>query len=40
MSDRRGEERLVTVVFADMTGSVRRTSGLTAEEATALVNPS
>lgn len=39
MSDLRGEERLVTVVFADMTESVRRTSGLTAEEATTLVNP-
>ena len=39
MSDLRGEERLVTVVFADMTESVRRTSGLSAEEATHLVNP-
>ena len=39
MSDLRGEERLVTVVFSDMTESVRRTSGLTGEEATALVNP-
>ncbi|MEX2424190.1 MAG: AAA family ATPase, partial [Acidimicrobiia bacterium] len=39
MSDLRGEERLVTVVFADMTESVRRTSGLSAEEATVLVNP-
>lgn len=39
MSELRGEERLVTVVFADMTESVRRTSGLTAEEATVLVNP-
>jgi class 3 adenylate cyclase/tetratricopeptide (TPR) repeat protein len=39
MSDLRGEERLVTVVFSDMTESVRRTSGLTAEEATVLVNP-
>ncbi|HVR33073.1 MAG TPA: AAA family ATPase [Acidimicrobiia bacterium] len=29
----------MTVVFADMTESVRRTSGLTAEEATVLVNP-
>lgn len=29
----------MTVVFADMTESVRRTSGLTAEEATELVNP-
>jgi class 3 adenylate cyclase len=35
----RGEERLVTVVFADMSESVRRTSGLDAEEATGLVNP-
>ena len=39
MSTLRGEERLVTVVFADMTESVRRTSGLSAEEATGLVNP-
>ncbi|MDX1448632.1 MAG: adenylate/guanylate cyclase domain-containing protein, partial [Acidimicrobiia bacterium] len=39
MSDLRGEERLVTVVFADMTESVRRTSGLDAEQATRLVNP-
>jgi class 3 adenylate cyclase/tetratricopeptide (TPR) repeat protein len=39
MSDLRGEERLVTVVFADMSESVRRTSGLSAEEATVLVNP-
>jgi class 3 adenylate cyclase/tetratricopeptide (TPR) repeat protein len=39
MTDLRGEERLVTVVFADMTESVRRTSGLSAEEATVLVNP-
>jgi class 3 adenylate cyclase/tetratricopeptide (TPR) repeat protein len=39
MSDLRGEERLVTVVFSDMTESVRRTSGLSAEEATVLVNP-
>ena len=39
MSDLRGEERLVTVVFADMTESVRRTSGLSGEEATMLVNP-
>ena len=35
----RGEERLVTVVFADMSESVRRTTGLDAEEATGLVNP-
>lgn len=35
----RGEERLVTVVFADMTESVRRTAGLTPEAATHLVNP-
>lgn len=39
MTDLRGEERLVTVVFSDMTESVRRTSGLSAEEATVLVNP-
>lgn len=35
----RAEHRLVTVVFADMTGSVSRTVGLGAEEATQLVNP-
>lgn len=35
----RAEHRLVTVVFADMTGSVRRTRDLDAEGATALVNP-
>lgn len=35
----RGEERLVTVVFADMSESVRRTSGLDAEGAIGLVNP-
>jgi class 3 adenylate cyclase/tetratricopeptide (TPR) repeat protein len=39
MSTLRGEERLVTVVFADLTESVRRTSDLSPEEATALVNP-
>ena len=39
MSELRGEERLVTVVFADMTESVRRTTGLTPEAATQLVNP-
>ncbi len=39
MTNLRGEERLVTVVFADMSESVRRTSGLSAEEATVLVNP-
>ncbi|MFP5330918.1 MAG: adenylate/guanylate cyclase domain-containing protein, partial [Acidimicrobiia bacterium] len=39
MSQLRGEERLVTVVFADMTESVRRTTGLTPEAATDLVNP-
>ena len=33
------EHRLVTVVFADMTGSVRHTRDLDAEGATALVNP-
>ena len=38
MSTLRGEERLVTVVFADLTESVRRTSDLSPEEATALVN--
>ncbi len=39
MSTLRGEERLVTVVFADLTESVRRTSGLSPEDATALVAP-
>jgi class 3 adenylate cyclase len=39
MSNLRGEERLVTVVFADLTESVRRTSELSPEEATELVNP-
>lgn len=38
-TDLRAEHRLVTVVFADMTGSVRRTRDLNAEEATTLVNP-
>lgn len=35
----RAEHRLVTVVFADMTGSVKRTRHLDAERATELVNP-
>lgn len=39
MSTLRGEERLVTVVFADLTDSVRRTADLSPEEATGLVNP-
>lgn len=39
MSTLRGEERLVTVVFADLTESVRRTLDLSPEEATALVGP-
>jgi class 3 adenylate cyclase/tetratricopeptide (TPR) repeat protein len=39
ISNLRGEERLVTVVFADMSESVRRTSDLDAESATDLVNP-
>lgn len=39
MSNLRGEERLVTVVFADLTESVRRTADLTPEEATSLVSP-
>lgn len=39
MSTLRGEERLVTVVFADLTESVSRTSALSPEEATGLVNP-
>lgn len=39
MSSLRGEERLVTVVFADLTESVSRTSGLSPEEAKGLVSP-
>jgi class 3 adenylate cyclase/tetratricopeptide (TPR) repeat protein len=39
LTNLRGEERLVTVVFADMSDSVRRSVGLSGEEATALVNP-
>lgn len=39
MTSLRAEHRLCTVVFADMTASVRRTRDLDAEGATALVNP-
>ncbi|MGH8912127.1 MAG: ATP-binding protein, partial [Acidimicrobiia bacterium] len=39
LTNLRAEHRLVTVVFADMTSSVSRTVGLSAEEATDLVNP-
>jgi len=35
----RGEERLVTVAFADLSGSVRQTADLTPEKAMGLVNP-
>lgn len=37
-TDLEGEQRLVTIVFADMTQSVRRTAGLHPEEAMLLVN--
>ncbi|MDH3249163.1 MAG: AAA family ATPase [Acidimicrobiia bacterium] len=39
LSTLRAEHRLCTVVFADMTASVRRTRDLDAEGATSLVNP-
>lgn len=38
LTDIKGEHRLVTVFFADLTSSVKRTQNLHAEEATLLVN--